>query len=138
MNAQQRVFVVDDEPNVLKAISRLLRAEGITYESFSSGREFMEKYNPGVTGCLVLDMSMPEMTGLQVQQWLVTSGFPLPVIFLTGRGDSDERTQALRWGAVDVLMKPVAAKKLLTCIEEALIPKTNGNSKHDSTERFPL
>lgn len=138
MNDQQRVFIVDDEPNVLKAISRLLRAEGISHESFSSGREFMEKYNPEVAGCLVLDMSMPEMTGLQVQQWLVTSGFPLPIIFLTGRGDSDEKRQALRWGAVDVLLKPVAAKKLLTCIEDALVQKSNGNLKDHSAEPYSI
>jgi FixJ family two-component response regulator len=126
MKDEQRVFVVDDEPNVLRAISRLLRAEGIRHESFGSGREFMERYNPDVTGCLLIDISMPEITGLQVQQWLVNSGIPLPIIFLTGRGDSAERLEALRWGAVEVLMKPVAAKDLFRCIEEALVQNCNG------------
>lgn len=132
MNDEQRVFVVDDEPNVLRAISRLLRAEGIRHESFGSGREFMEKYNSDMTGCLVIDISMPETTGLQVQQWVISSGIPLPIIFLTGRGDSVETLEAMRWGAVDVLMKPAAAEELFRCIQEALVQNRNGKMRQQS------
>lgn len=120
MNDQQTVFVVDDEPKVLKAISRLLRSEGFRTESFGSGREFMRNYNPGAAGCLVLDVSMPEISGLQVQKWLVSSGTALPIIFLTGHDDNRARAQAFRRGAADFLLKPVTAEKLIGCVEKAL------------------
>jgi FixJ family two-component response regulator len=119
MNEKRTVFLVDDEPAVLRALSRLLRAEGYRTQVFNSGREFIDKYKPGATGCLVLDLSMPGMTGLDLQEWLRGSGISLPVIFLTAQSDVRDRVQALMGGAVDVLMKPVMAKVLVRSIQEA-------------------
>src|SRR6266850_7483647 len=95
MNEQQTVFLVDDDPAVLKALSRLLRAEGYRTETFNSGRDFMDKYKPGVGGCLVLDLSMPGISGLDVQEWVANSGHPLPTIFLTAQDDIPEQMQVI-------------------------------------------
>jgi len=118
MNEEQTVFVLDDEPAVVRALSRLLRAAGYRTEPFGSARDFMEHYNPGVPGCLLMDLSMPGITGLDVQQWLVTNGRPLPIIFLTGQ-DIPEKVREMMQGAVDVLTKPVSGSALLKSIEEA-------------------
>jgi FixJ family two-component response regulator len=138
MNNDQTVFVVDDEPLVLRALTRLLRAEGFRAESFGSARQFIDQYNPDVSGCLVIDISMPGITGLQLQQWLVSSGIPLPIIFLTGRDDCSQREEALRWGAVDVLMKPVTAEHLVGCIKEALVQHGKGGTPQQSPGFFPF
>jgi len=119
MNEDQTVFLVDDEPAVLRSLSRLLRAEGYKTQLFDSGREFIDKHKPGAAGCIVLDLSMPGMTGLELQQWLTDSGILLPVIFLTAQNDVHDRVQALMRGAVDVLMKPVSAARLLKSLREA-------------------
>ena len=110
---------MDDEPAVLRALSRVLRAAGYQTQVFNSGQEFMDAYNPDMAGCLVLDLSMPGMTGPDVQRWVTGLPSPLPIIFLTGRDDVPEREQALMHGAVDVLMKPVAASVLLESIQKA-------------------
>jgi|ERR1043166_4076767 FixJ family two-component response regulator len=115
--SDQKIFLVDDEPAVARAISRLLRAEGYTVEVFGSGREFMDEYKPGMIGCLVMDFSMPEITGLDVQKWLANSSTPLPIIFITGH---ELREKALTQAAVDILMKPVTASALVQGIEKAL------------------
>jgi FixJ family two-component response regulator len=119
MSEKGIVFLVDDEPAVLRALSRLLRAEGYKTQVFNSGREFMDKYKPGAVGCLVLDIAMPGMNGLDLQLWVASSNIPLPVIFLTAQNDTNDRFQALMQGAIDVLMKPVNASTLIRCIHRA-------------------
>jgi FixJ family two-component response regulator len=132
MNEKRTVFLVDDEPAVLRALSRLLRAEGYRTQVFNSGREFIDKYKPGASGCLVLDLSMPGMTGLDLQEWLRGSGVSLPVIFLTAQNDVRDRVQALMQGAVDVLMKPVMANALIGSIQEAFAKAQGAKSiNHD-------
>lgn len=120
MKEKQTVFVVDDEPAVAKALSRLLRASGYATEIFGSAREFIDCYKPGAGGCLLLDISMPELTGLDLQQWMAASVSPLPILFLTALDDSPEKVRAMRDGAVGVLMKPVDANELVEGVEEAL------------------
>jgi FixJ family two-component response regulator len=120
MNQKQTVFVVDDEQPVLKAISRLLRAEGYTTRAFGSAQEFMDHYKPGAAGCLLLDLSMPGITGQDLQRWLADSCDPLPILFLTASEDIPEGDRATLRGAVKVLMKPVVASVLIAGIEEAL------------------
>jgi len=120
MNEQATVFLVDDEPAVLNALARLLRAEGYKTETFSSGRDFMDRYKPGSSGCLVLDLLMPAITGVDVQKWLVDSGNPLPTIFLTAQDELAEQIQTSMGQAAKVLSKPVSARDLVKAIEEAL------------------
>jgi FixJ family two-component response regulator len=115
----RQVYLVDDDPGVLKALSRLLRSVGYEPIAFSSPEAFMESYRPDAPGCLVVDISMPIMTGLELQQWLVQSDSPLPILFLTGQGDIPTTVQAMKWGAVDFLTKPVNETDLLNAIQQA-------------------
>ena len=114
------VFLVDDEPEVLKAVARLLRAEGIPVSAFSSPREFLDQVDPEAPGCLVLDMSMPAISGLEVQRELETRGCRLPVVFLTGRADVPDTVRAMKGGASDFLTKPVEDEELLGAVRRAI------------------
>ena len=114
------VFLVDDEPEVLKAVARLLRAEGVPVSAFSSPREFLDQVDPEAPGCLVLDMSMPGVSGLEVQRALETRGCHLPVVFLTGRADVPDTVRAMKGGASDFLTKPVEAEDLLGAVRRAI------------------
>jgi FixJ family two-component response regulator len=121
MNAEQTVFVVDDDPAVGKALSRLLRASGYTARVFGSAQEFMNEYQPGTAGCLVADFSMPGINGLELQQWLADSGLALPVLFVTGLDDIPDAVRAtMTDGVVDILTKPVNPDQLLEAIQKAL------------------
>jgi FixJ family two-component response regulator len=121
MSAHQTVFVVDDEPAVARAVSRLLRASGYTARAFGSAQEFMDHYKPGAAGCLVADFSMPGLNGLELQQWLADSGLSLPVLFMTGLDDIPESVRAMMMeGAVDILTKPVNPGALLGGVQKAL------------------
>jgi len=113
------VFLVDDDEAVRKAISRLLRSAGIAAAVFKSPMEFLAQYNPAIPGCLVLDMAMPELDGLQLQTALNEKGCILPIIFLTGHGDISKSVQAMKQGAFDFLSKPAKDKDLLTAVRAA-------------------
>ncbi|MFO1477782.1 MAG: response regulator, partial [Verrucomicrobiota bacterium] len=93
------VFLLDDEPGMLKALARLLRAEGFAVQSFTSAKAFLESCRPETSGCLVLDVAMPELNGLELQQRLTRSGIVMPIVFLTGRGDIPMSVQAIKAGA---------------------------------------
>jgi FixJ family two-component response regulator len=114
------VFVVDDDEAVRKAVSRLLRSAGIAVAVFASPREFLAQYDPATPGCLVLDITMPEVDGLQLQATLGEKGSILPIIFLTGHGDVSNSVQAMKRGAFDFLSKPVKDKDLLTAVRAAI------------------
>jgi FixJ family two-component response regulator len=119
-NPDSTVYVVDDDPPVLRAINRLLRAAGFHVVSFSSPRRFFEQHDPATPGCLVLDLAMPGLTGLELQQMLNTAGEALPVIFLTGRADVPASVKAMKQGAVDLLTKPVERDELIRVVRAAL------------------
>ena len=114
------VFMVDDDEPVRKAVSRLLRSAGIAVAVFASPREFLAQYDPATPGCLVLDITMPEVDGLQLQATLGEKGNILPIIFLTGHGDVSNSVQAMKRGAFDFLSKPVKDKELLTAVRAAI------------------
>ena len=107
MPATPTVFLLDDEPGMLKALTRLLKAEGFTVRGFTSSKTFLESYRPEERSCLVLDVAMPELNGLDLQQRLTHAGILLPIVFLTGHGDIPMSVQAIKAGAVDFLTKPV-------------------------------
>jgi FixJ family two-component response regulator len=113
------VFLVDDDPGVLKALSRLLRAKGYEVESYASPQAFLSNHDANVSGCAVLDVSMPGLDGLKLQQVLTTEGSHRPVIFLTGKGDIPTSVRAMKAGAVDFLTKPVSHEDLFGAIESA-------------------
>ena len=114
------VFLVDDEALVIKVISRLLRAEGFKVAAFTSPAEFLAKYDPAMHGCLVLDMAMPGINGLELQQALAARRCDLPIIFHSGRADVPMCAQALKSGAADFLTKPAHHTDLVTAVRNAL------------------
>ena len=120
MSATATVYLLDDEPGMLKALTRLLAAEGFTVRGFASAKLFLAAYRAGELGCLVLDVAMPELSGLALQQRLAQAGASLPIVFLTGRGDIPMSVQAIKAGAVDFLTKPVNATDLLRAVRAAL------------------
>src|SRR5216110_3453597 len=118
--ASPTVFVVDDDAAVRKAVSRLLRSAGIAVAVFASPREFLAQYDPDMPGCLVLDLAMPDINGLQLQTTLGKKGCTLPIIFLTGHGDVSKSVQAMKQGAFDFFSKLVKEKDLLPAVRAAI------------------
>ena len=118
--AQPTVFVVDDYAPVRRSISRLLRAAGFVVTAFGSAQEFLAQHDPGVWGCLVLDVAMPALNGLELQDVLAKAGSLLPIVFLTGEGDIPKSVQAMKHGASDFLTKPVDEKDLLAAVRAAI------------------
>jgi FixJ family two-component response regulator len=114
------VFLLDDEPGMLKALTRLLKAEGFTVQGFTSAKALLESYDPETLSCLVLDVAMPELNGLELQERLTRSGILVPIVFLTGHGDIPMSVQAIKAGAVDFLTKPVKDADLLRAVRAAL------------------
>jgi len=128
MNSEPTVFLVDDEASVLKALARLLRSAGLNVKTFASPQEFLEHHDPHAPGCLVLDVAMPGLNGLDLQRALAAKGTELPIIFLTGRGDIPMSVQAMKQGAVDFLTKPTNDEDLLAAIR-AGIDKDRANRR---------
>ena len=114
------VFLVDDEPSVLRAIGRLVRSAGWNVATFASPEEFLDQQDPQAPGCLVLDMTMPKLSGFELQQALMRAGNCLPIIFLTADGDIPMSVRAMKSGAIDFLSKPCRDKDLLAAIEQAV------------------
>ena len=114
------VYLVDDEPGMIKALARLLRAEKFEVRGFTSASAFLEAYRPEQTACLVLDVAMPELNGLELQQRLTHQGILIPIIFLTGQGDIPMSVRAIKAGATDFLTKPVDAAALVRAVRSAL------------------
>jgi FixJ family two-component response regulator len=113
------IFLVDDDAGVLKALSRLLQARGYEVQSFTSPQTFLASHDASVSGCAILDVSMPDLDGLGLQQALTAEGSQRPVIFLTGKGDIPTSVRAMRAGAIDFLTKPVNDADLLAAIAHA-------------------
>jgi FixJ family two-component response regulator len=113
------VYLVDDDAGVRKALARLLRGRGYDVQSYSSPQEFLRQQDPAAAGCAVLDVAMPGLDGLALQQALTAGGSHRPVIFITGKGDVPTSVRAMKAGALDFLTKPVKEKDLLEAIQRA-------------------
>ncbi len=113
------VFIVDDDASFLRSVSRLLCALGYTIRAFESAQEFLAHLTPEMAGCVVADLHMPGMNGLELQSALKKNANPLPIIFLTGQGDIPTTVSAMRGGAVDFLTKRVRKEDLLAAVERA-------------------
>ena len=114
------VYLLDDEPEMVKALTRLLRAKELEGRGFTSVRAFLEAYRPEGSACLVLDVAMPELDGLELQRRLTSQGILIPIIFLTGHGDIPMSVRAMKAGAADFLAKPVDAAALIQAVRSAL------------------
>jgi len=114
------VYIVDDDPGVLKAMCRLLRARGYQVNPYASPRLFLEEHNATVPGCAILDVSMPDLDGLELQRELtITIGSLRPIVFVTGKGDIPTSVRAMKAGAIDFLTKPVRDEHLFDAISRA-------------------
>ena len=114
------VYVVDDEQAILEGLTMLLRTGGLLSKTFSSAESFLEQYSSACPGCLLVDVRMPGMSGLQLQKELVQRQIELPVIFMTGHGDIAMAVQAMRAGAFDFIEKPFRDDILLDRLTRAL------------------
>jgi len=120
MSERGKVFLVDDEPELRRAMERLLQAEGFDVVGHGSATEFLAALSDDDVGCLLLDVAMPGLDGLQLQQRLAGSRARLAIVFLTGHGDIPMSVQAVKAGAVDFLTKPVRSADLLRAVDAAL------------------
>ena len=118
--ADAMIFVVDDDASMREALQRLLRSVGLPVTTFASAREFLQHRGADVPGCLVLDVRLPGLSGLDLQHELATAQIDLPVIFITGYGDIPMTVQAMKAGAVEFLTKPFRDQDLLDAIQQAL------------------
>src|SRR5215813_6187672 len=114
------VFVVDDDAPLRESLKNLLRSIGLRVEAFASAQEFLRSPRPDVPGCLVLDVRLPGLSGLDLQQRMAEGDRDLPIIFMTGHGDIPMSVQAMKAGAVEFLTKPFRDQALLDAIQQAL------------------
>ena len=119
-NSNQTVFVVDDDDAVRDSLAVLFESVGLEAEAYANATAFLESYDPERSGCLVLDLRMPGMSGLDLQRRLNEVNAILPVIFITGHGDVSVAVRAMRAGAVDFLQKPFDEQDLLDRVHQAL------------------
>jgi FixJ family two-component response regulator len=114
------VYIVDDEYPVRDALSMLIKSEGLDVKSYDSALDFLQHYEPGQPGCLVLDVRMPQMDGLELQQELTRRNIDIPIIFMSGHGDIPITAKVFRAGAIDFIEKPFDNKLLLDRINETI------------------
>jgi two-component system response regulator FixJ len=120
MSARHRIAVVDDDHSVRKALCRLLRSVDLEAEAYGSGKEFLEALQNPMPDCLVLDLRMPDMSGLELQRHLADSGVELPTIIITGHDEPGMQTECIAAGASRYLRKPLDDKALLAAIDKAI------------------
>ena len=128
------VYVLDDEPAVVVALARMLQSSGFTVSPYTSAAEFLEAHDAETPGCLVADVRMPGMNGLELQRTLLARGIERAIVFVTGRGDIPTTVQAMKAGAVTFLSKPVQRAELVAAVREALLRDALGRAQHRERE----
>ncbi len=136
MSDDQTVFIVDDDEGVRDGLSLLLETVGQSCELYECGQEFLNAYDGSKRGCLLLDIRMPRMTGLDLQKKLLEQGSNLPIIFITGHGDIPMAVEAMRRGALDFIRKPFREHDLLERINEALDIDEDSHRKERYRQAF--
>jgi FixJ family two-component response regulator len=134
------VYVVDDDSSVREAIKSLIRSVGLRVETFGTAQEFLKSARPDAPGCVVLDVRLPGLSGLDLQRELAANGINLPVIFITGHGDIPMSVRAMKAGALEFLTKPFRDQDLLDAIQQALERDRSARQQRSETaelrERF--
>lgn len=120
MSEEQFVYIVDDDSDVRESLVILMETVGQAFKEYESAHAFLQDYHEGMRGCLVADIRMPRMSGLELQEKLIDAGSLLPIIFITGHGDISLAVKAMRRGALDFIRKPFHEQNLLDRINEAL------------------
>jgi two-component system, LuxR family, response regulator FixJ len=131
MTADQTVFIVDDEADVRAALNMLIKSVGLKPEIYESPHDFLDAYDPNRRGCLVVDMRMPGMSGLHLQEKLASMGLHPPIIMISGHGEIPNAVQAVQHGAIDFLQKPINDQLLLDRIQQALLVDAENRKKYD-------
>jgi FixJ family two-component response regulator len=114
------VFVVDDDVSIREALKNLFRSVGLNVKTFGTAQEFLSSRRPDMSGCLVLDVRLPGLSGLDLQGQLVEANVPIPIIFITGHGDIPMSVRAMKAGAVEFLSKPFRDQDLLDAVQQAI------------------
>lgn len=130
---QRMVFVVDDDLLVRESVADLLNSAGFAVQTFGSATEFVRSQRPDVPACLLLDVELPDISGLDLQADLAKSGIEMPIVFLTGHGDIPMSVRAMKAGAVEFLTKPFGKQELLHAIEEALLRDGEGRKQRSES-----
>jgi DNA-binding NtrC family response regulator len=125
-DASSSVYVVDDDVSVRESVHALIRSANLAVESFASAREFLERCRTEVPGCLVLDVNLPGLSGLELQQQLADARVQVPIVFITGHGDIQTSVRAMKSGALEFLTKPLDADALLAAIRQAIARTSKG------------
>jgi FixJ family two-component response regulator len=125
------VFVVDDDPSIRSLLSKLIRSIGLRVEAFASSGEFLSQPPPAGPACLVLDVRMPGLSGLDLQERLAQLGLDIPIIFITGFGNVPQSVRAMKAGAVDFLQKPFENQTLLDAVNRALERDRTARLRHE-------
>jgi FixJ family two-component response regulator len=134
-DAAEIVFVIDDDESIREALKSLIRSVGLSVETFASAQEFLQCRRPDVPACLILDVRMPGLSGLDLQRELTAANIDIPIIFITGHGDIPMSVRAMKAGAVEFLTKPFRDQDLLDAIQQALDRDRHARSKQaDSAE----
>jgi len=129
------VFVVDDDPSVRSALKRLVASVGLNCETFASANEYLTRLDPAAPGCLIVDMRLPGLSGLELQEQLGRDGYHPPIIFLTAYGDIKTTVRAMKGGAVDFLTKPFHEQELLDAVRQSVERDREGRLKHAELTR---
>ncbi|MGH7899151.1 MAG: response regulator transcription factor [Candidatus Binatia bacterium] len=132
------VYVVDDDPALCAACRSLIESVGLPVETYLTAKEFLERFDPERAGCLVLDIRMPDMTGIQLQRELNARKVTLPIIFTTAYADVPTAVRAMRKGAYDFVQKPIDSEILLERIHEAIEADRNARDKRSQTQESAL
>ena len=125
-----KVHIVDDDDDTRKGTARLMAAAGFEARTYASAHEFLNAIEPDMTGCIILDVQLPDQSGLEVQTALATRAVTLPIVFVTGHGQIPETVRAIQRGAVDFLTKPVDGHVLVAAVERALAQDAASRAVH--------
>jgi len=130
------IAIVDDDPSVREGLSALIRSAGLQAASFASAKEFLDRPGAEAPSCLVLDLQLPGLSGLDLQKRMAEAGMEIPIVFLTGHGDIPASVQAMKAGAVEFLTKPFDEQDLLQAIQEAI--ERDRQARHQHAEMREL
>jgi two-component system response regulator FixJ len=132
----EKIFVIDDDASVRRSLPLLLKASDYDVETFSSSEEFLNREQFNGTGCIILDINLEGISGLELQEELMNKQDSLPIVFITGKGGVPESVQALKKGAIDFLQKPFDDEQLLNAVEEALTKSHEIKKEFDQLKKL--
>jgi len=135
MSETARVFVVDDDLSIREALESLLRSAGLSVQTFSSAQDFLARGRADMSSCLVLDVQMPGLNGLDLQSELIAADIQIPIIFITGHGDIPMSVRAIKAGALEFLTKPIDNEDLLNAVRQGIARARKARQHQDLVER---